>query len=311
MDAKTVQRAVRKLAKAGIIYYQAGNGRGRLSVVGVPPAAAKGGHRDVPSPAAKGGHSDVPLSSEKGGHGDAEKVDTHAYARADAILTRASEKKAVPEERAAASSAPAGEDDDFETALGGIRLRGPRRQIVLDAYRENAERVRGLIADALARTGVRNRGGLLVRMVEDGDEPDTTRGLTAREIMDMNLDGISGALRQPDRPGGLNAADLTEHIMLLEELERRQQEQDDEVGGEVVAEEWADDVVPEEPAVAEPEPTMIVKSDESTADAVIGLSRAVNVAESPWLQESVARLADAARRRGEREDSELGHRDAA
>lgn len=304
---KAVSRALRRLADRGIFHYQAGRGRPsstsnkwRPTVIGLPDP-------DDEKVTATGSLS----GGAKGNEMDDEKV-TATRARTRARSFQAPEKN--PTEETAACSAPASEDDDLDTALRGIRLRGSGRQTVLDAYRENPVRVHGLIGDVLARSGVRNPGGLLVRLVEDGDEPKPHRGLIGRALTDMDFDDLIGALRQPmpDRPRGPNSAGLSERARLYEELERRQEQED--VCGKVVAAEWVEDVVHDEPVADDPEPTTIAtpKPGPCTADAVARADVAI-VAEAQWLQASIVRMRDAAQRRAEceRETREFGARDAA
>jgi hypothetical protein len=297
---KSVSRALRRLAARGIIHYQAGRGRPsktsngwRPTVVGLPES----GEEKV---TASGSLSD----DGKGNQADIEKVTaTRARTRARSFLGPEKET-----EEKAASSAPARGDDDHEpyafTSLmealdeyGG--LRGAGRKLALKEWHRDSGRLMALVTDACARG--EDPPALFVRMLQDGDPVvrDTDGRIVVRS-------------RRPRPDCGVTGAELDAMIGLLRQEERGEEEPvNEEAAAEIVAEEWADAAVPEEPAVADSEPTMIAKPDESTADAVVGLSRAVDVAESPWLQESVARLADAARRRGEREDSELGARDAA
>jgi hypothetical protein len=187
MDVQTARRAVRKLAKFGIVNYKPGNGRGNLSVVGLP-RADKGAHVSVHLSTAKGGQSDEHLSSEKGGHPRPGKVDIHAYAHAGAILTEV--REGVREEDVVVAR------DDLssaETVLSPIsasstpHLAAWQRQLIDEGIATNLDAV--MVCVNQASSGDKPMAlvwSLLEQAKRNGwhaaARPRSTRGLSAAEI---------------------------------------------------------------------------------------------------------------------------------
>jgi hypothetical protein len=159
---KTTREILGKLGRLGVIVYSPARGRHRRSLIGLPLDAEKApGSEALSDPPEKAPESGA-LSGEKAPGSGAEKTPG----------SEAPTEKHPRSKQQAAASRSRDEPEEFTKLLDGIPLKDEDRRVILEAWEREPGRVTRCTAEYRHRLrhGTARRPGLLVRMVEDGDD---------------------------------------------------------------------------------------------------------------------------------------------